>query len=307
MAKQKSLSRLLLLFFSISIAGLWSFTSLNLQDKTNPALDIWMLNVGQGESVLIREPSGKKILFDGGPNDSVLSELGSILPPWDRTIDLVILSHNHSDHIRGLISVFERYLVKELWISGAIHTTDDYRVFLQGVKDQKTSTKVVSYDSEACSEICPPLHPIGQTNFQIYHPLENMTGERPKNQHDATVIVKVSYGKESLLLTGDINTEHEEVLVKTCTLPKCDLSATALQVTHHGSADGSSNKFLKAVHPKIALIPVGLDNKFDHPRKETLDRLASFQIPIYRTDLNGRIHLKLDGKDLRLSCSNSNC
>ncbi|MBU6389782.1 MBL fold metallo-hydrolase, partial [Patescibacteria group bacterium] len=96
----------------------WSVLSVRPSYSSVPALDVWMLNVGQGESVLLREPHDKKILFDGGPDETVLSQLGSILPVWDRKINLVILSHNHSDHIDGLISVLERYQISEVWLSG---------------------------------------------------------------------------------------------------------------------------------------------------------------------------------------------
>lgn len=296
MPNQKSLKKLSLLFFSIILAIIWTFDSLQIPQTTSFTLNVWMLDVGQGESVLVKEPSGKTVLFDGGPDDSVLSEVGEILPPWDREIDLVVLSHNHSDHIRGLISVLERYTVKELWISGAVHTTDDYRAFLEVIKEKKIAPKIVYFTDEPCSEICPQPIPFGETTLQIYHPLENMTGELPKDQHDATVAVKITYKDESVFLTGDLNEGHEKDMIKACKPINCTLKADILQIPHHGSASGLSEDFLKAVSPTSALIPVGLDNKFHHPRQVILDRLTAAHIPIYRTDLDGQIHVQLDGE-----------
>jgi len=297
MNKKKSPLRFTLLFFCIILASWWSFSSLNPPESSSSSnLEAWVLDVGQGESVLLKDPSGKTLLFDGGPDDSVLNQLGEVLPPFDRTIDLAILSHNHSDHIRGLISVLERYDVKEVWISGAIHTTNDYQHFLEAIKDNHTPTKVVFFDKTACKAICPKPTPFGNLLLQVYHPMENMTGQRPNDQHDATVSVKVSYGQESLFLTGDLNEGHETDMMKACQPPTCSLAATILQVPHHGSDTGLSEAFLEAVHPSSAVIPVGLHNKFKHPRQIILDRLTTAQIPIYRTDLQSRIHMSI-GQD----------
>lgn len=301
MSEPKSIKKLSLLFFCILVAGIWSINSLRPHQNTIPTLDIWMLDVGQGESVLVREPGGKKLLFDGGPTDAVLSELGSILPPWDKTIDLVVLSHNHSDHIRGLISVLQRYTVKEIWISGAIHTTEEYRTFLEELKTHNLKPTISYFDSKKCTTICPTQTQFGEANLQVYHPLEDSTGIRPTDQHDATVMVKVSYSNSSLLLTGDIDEGHEQDIIRTCRPPICSLRATFLQIPHHGSATGLSPDFLKAVSPKVALIPVGADNKFNHPRQVILDRLDQAKIPTYRTDTQGRIHIAATSQNYSLS------
>lgn len=294
-----------LLFFSIILASWWTFTTLRPTFSPTPALDIWMLDVGQGESVLLREPSGKKILFDGGPSEAVLRELGNILPAWDRQIDLIIISHNHSDHLRGLISVIERYQVKEIWISGAIHTTDEYRALLEVIQAKQLKPRIVFFDPASCQTSCPPSEAVGQVRVQIYHPLEKMTGQRPQEQHDATVAAKFSFENQSVFLTGDLDEAHEKAILTACQPPVCSLQADVLQVPHHGSATGLNPAFLEAVSPKIALIPVGKDNPYDHPRQIILDRLQKSGIPIYRTDLDGRIRIILGKHSLRILTAKS--
>lgn len=270
----------------ILLIGGWSWYSLQPHYSSAPAMETWMLNVGQGESVLVREPSGKKLLFDGGPDDSVLSELGAILPPWDKQIDLVILSHPHSDHIRGLISVLQRYHVQEVWTSGATYDSADYKAWIAELARDHLTPKVT---------FAPFKTSFGKINLQAFHPLQDMEGQDPSQAHDATLSIKASYGSEDLFLTGDLNEEHEQAMVTDCQPPSCTLEAEVLQVPHHGSATGLTPDFLKAIHPTYALIPVGKNNKFKHPRPNILQELIDAHIPIFRTDLNERIHVVFSG------------
>jgi beta-lactamase superfamily II metal-dependent hydrolase len=130
MRKSTSFSLLALLFVAITI---WT---LALQ-KPDHKLHIYFLDIGQGDSIYIRTPSGNDILVDGGPNDKVLSQLSQVMPINDRTIDLVIATHNDSDHVGGLIPVLNNYKVNEVWINGAIHTTQTYFNLMAAIKKQK--------------------------------------------------------------------------------------------------------------------------------------------------------------------------
>lgn len=276
------------------VIGVWLINAL-LPHYRPGTLEVWMLNVGQGESVLAHEPSGKLLLYDGGPDDSVLQQLGAILPPWQRRINLVVLSHDHSDHITGLISVLERYQVDEIWTSGARYNSPEYYRFEAEIKARHIPQTFTYFHTEDCQSqpVCPlPIH-FGQTILQVYHPLKNMVGANPRQPHDATLSLKISFQNQSVFLTGDLNEEHEQDMLNGCQPPRCSLQSTVLQVPHHGSATGLLPSFLAAVSPKDALIPVGLHNKFHHPRAETLAKLSAANIPYWRTDLNGRIHLIL--------------
>ena len=251
---------------------------------TTPALDVWALSVGQGESVFLREAGGKKILFDGGPDDTVQSELASIMPIWDHHIDLVILSHNHLDHITGLLGVIKKYSISEVWISGATEPGDTYALWRKELQEEHIPTKIVYAHFK---------ENLGTLQLQVLHPTYSMDGVDPPNQHDATVVVKVTYAKESLLLTGDLDEGHEKDIIQHCLAPSCSLTADVLQIPHHGSATGLSPEFLQAVHPKAAFICVGQNNSYHHPRQEILERLNHAGVPFFRTDQDGQIHIVL--------------
>ena len=258
-----------------------------------PALDVWMLDVGQGESMLLREPGGQLLLYDGGPNDLVLSRLGNLLPPWQRHIDLVILSHTHVDHIRGLIDVLDRYRVGQVWVSGAFQRDGDYYAFTDAVAKSKTPVKTVWFNQKTCGltpETCPAASRFGKATIQIYHPLEDMQGMSPHDAHDATVSAMVRLNEQSVFLTGDLNEGHERDMLSACKPPFCSLQAGILQVPHHGSTSGLLPAFLAAVKPNEAWISVGQPNPYHHPRQEIIDRLKQADVPTYRTDRDGTIH-----------------
>jgi competence protein ComEC len=284
--------RKILVGILVLLIGGWGWYSFQPHYAQPPSMEAWMLDVGQGESVLVREPTGKKILFDGGPDDSVLEQLGTILPPWDKQIDLVILSHPHSDHIRGLISVLERYTVKEVWSSGTIYDSADYKAWMSQLMLHHLTAKAIT---------APFTEQFGNIILKTYHPLKDMTGQKPSQAHDGTLSIKLSFGTEDLFLTGDLNEEHEAEMVAQCQPPACDLEAEVLQIPHHGSATGLTPEFLQAVHPQYALIPVGKDNKFNHPRPNIIQELNDAHIPIFRTDLNQQIHLVFTGKTITVT------
>jgi len=276
----------------ITIAGWEAWTIL--PHYASQALEAWVLDVGQGESVLVREPSGKKLLFDGGPDDSVLNQLGAVLTPWDRSLDTIILSHNHTDHFFGLIGVLNRFKVGEIWLSGATSSSADFGAFQKTVIQSGVLVhRPIYFDAEHCSGTCPPIQHFGQANIQVYHPLQDMTGMNPTEQHDATISIKVSYANYSIFLAGDLNEQHEQDMLNACRAPLCHLASTILQIPHHGSATGLAPNFLGAIQPKYAVIPVGLHNTFHHPTPIILARLKDAHIPYFRTDTQGRIHIQL--------------
>lgn len=244
------------------------------------SLTLWMLDVGQGESVLVRTAEHKTILFDGGPDDAVLAELGSVLPTWQKHIDLVILSHPHADHITGLISVIDRYEVGEVWTSGAQYSSANVDAFHSILQKIKLVPHFVNSTT---------LSSLGDTTLQVIHPPPGLSGTSPAQPHDATISVMISERGHKIFLTGDLNTEHENQIVRDCPPRECSIQANVLQIPHHGSLTGLEPSFLSATSPNVSLIPVGIKNFFHHPRQEILSRLRDADIPIFRTDIDGRI------------------
>lgn len=260
--------------------------------RSKPQFELWVLDVGQGESVLVREPTGKTLLFDGGPSDQVLSELGAVLPVWQKDIDLIILSHLHADHIRGLISVLGKYTVHAVWYSGAHSDSSDTAAFLEAIRNEGLTPTTVHAGHDAM---------LGEARLAVRYPVRDMVGQDPSMEHDADVVVQVGVGTETVLLTGDLAENHEREMLRSCKAPDCSLASDVLQIPHHGSASGLIPEFLQTVHPTLAVIPVGLDNKFRHPRQEILDKLEKAAVPVRRTDLDGRIHIVFSPESLEVS------
>ncbi len=251
---------------------------------------LWMLDVGQGDALLIQTPHAQQILIDGGPTDQVLPQLGRHMPFWDRRIEMIILSHDHADHLAGLLPILERYQVDRVWMSGAIHTTPEYLHWVTLLRDKHISTDIVWAGKETT---------VDGVGLQVLFPLSDKTGIRPPNQHDATVVVRVDVADARILLTGDLEVAHERALLDAyCegspSPTACpELAANILKVPHHGSKSGSTADFLAAIRPSYALISAGARNSYGHPAPLTLQRLAAAQAKIFRTDQNGAVRVDI--------------
>lgn len=242
-------------------------------------LHIYFLDVGQGDATLVRTPTHENILIDGGPNDTVIQQLGKILPIWDRTIDLMVLTHPQADHLTGLLSVLERFNVEEI-----LATFDEY--------DTKTNQEWLNRTSGGKYKInyadAADDYYFGEVIWDTLSPLD-ARGYTGNDINENSIVARLIYGNYKVLLTGDINFSVENKLSNVY----ADLSADVLKVAHHGSRYASSLKFLRAVGPEAATISVG-KNKYGHPAPETLDRLDQIGASIYRTDLVGTVEVIFD-------------
>ena len=141
----------------------------------------------------------------------------------------------------------------------------------------------------------------GGAELDIYYPFKNFNGESLQNQHDANIVMRLKYGKNSVVLTGDAEKSAEyQILWEASKNPFFVLKSDVLKAGHHGSKTSSSPDFLKAVSPKWAVISVGAKNRYGHPHQEILDRLSAVVRKIFRTDLDGDIQMESDGKNLIL-------
>ncbi len=253
-------------------------------------LTVDFLDIGQGDAILLTTPHRQHILIDGGPDSTILSRLGEKMPLRERTIDLMVATHNHSDHITGLNQVLPRYTVKAMWISGAIHTTNEYSKLLETIKTRSVPTEVVWKGKTADMD---------GVHLEVLFPLESMEGQRPEDQHDATIVVRATYGQKSFLFTGDLNEGHEQKILDS----GATFQADVLKVPHHGSATGLLPAFLETIQPQYAVIQVGTKNPFGHPARKTLEKLQQAGVTTFRNDLNGTVTALTDGVVLQVKTS----
>jgi competence protein ComEC len=247
-------------------------------------LRVTVLDVGQGDAILIETPSGHRILVDGGPSPSaLLNALGEVLPAGSRRIDLVVLTHPQEDHVGGLPGVSERYDVRAAAFNGSGRELPSYRAWLDGLEADGTALTVLSAGQIARA---------GVVTIEVLGPPSRSIGGGADDPNNNSVVLRVTYGDISFLLTGDLAFEGEDSLLGSFG----DLRATVLKVGHHGSDGSSGADFLAAVSPEIAVISAGAGNGFGHPSPTTLLRLRD--TPIFRTDRNGNVRFETDGKRL---------
>jgi competence protein ComEC len=242
-------------------------------------------DVGQGSSIFLSAPNENQILIDGGPSDAVLAKLGEAMPVFDKKIELLVLTHPDSDHLSGLIEVLKRYTVSQILETGILDNTAEYKEW-NSLIAQKNIPVVFA-------QVGQIIKVADNLSVKILYPLGKISGQDfSKNTNQSSIIGKIYYGKNSILFTGDAEANAEAPLV----LSGADLKADILAVGHHGSKSSTSEEFLAAVAPQIAVIQVGVKNRYGHPAPETLEKLKS--INIFRTDLMG---------DINFSCNLEKC
>lgn len=254
-------------------------------------LHVSMLDVGQGESILIRTPEGQNIIVDAGPDaNSACVQLGKALPFWDRKIDLLILTQPQSDHISGAVQMMKLYDVAEIAVSSVHNDTALYGDLKNEIKSRPVKVLYLSAGQQIdlgggimLDIINPPLKPLKGTSDDI---------------NNNSVVLRLYWGDISFLLTSDICEEAERYLVEN----RVALSSDVLKVAHHGSRSSTSDSFLAVVNPSVAVISAGLNNRFGHPHQEIMDRLGEYlgRWRIFVTMDYGTVGFITDGKKLWL-------
>jgi len=258
---------------------------LNLE-QAHKNLEVIFLDIGQGDSELIKTPHGQNILIDGGPDSTVLKGLSKNLSWYDRTIDLIILTHPHDDHVTGLIDVLKRYNVKTILHTGVNHDSPSYYKFLELIKKNNIKIIIVKNKQKIT---------LGENSYiDILYPDKSFLNQDVKNLNNTSIVAKLIYKKNSFLFTGDIEKETEKYLVNN----SINFKADVLKVAHHGSDTSSTLSFLKKANFGIAVISSGKDNDFGFPSRRVLMRLKKQGTKIFRTDLRGDIRLISDGKKI---------
>ncbi|OGY47286.1 MAG: hypothetical protein A3J62_02650 [Candidatus Buchananbacteria bacterium RIFCSPHIGHO2_02_FULL_38_8] len=245
-----------------------------------------VFDVGQGDAILTRTARGQNILIDGGSDNTVIYKLGEYLPFYERKIDLVILTHPHADHVTGLVEVLKRYKVKNIFLTGVIYNESGYQAFINLIRQEDINFKIIDEPQRVILD--------HETELIILFPDQSFLDQEVKNLNNTSIVAKLIYQNNLIILTGDF--EHEEELVS----GNWGLLADILKVGHHGSDTANSLEFLAAVKPAWAIISVGENNKFGHPHQQTIDYLSRLGSKILRTDQDGDVCFRLDGENMVL-------
>lgn len=250
----------------------------------NQNLRIVFLDVGQGDAILISQGE-KQILIDGGiSGQKLLEKLGEYVPFWDRKIEVVMVTHPDADHLSGLVDVLKNYTVDQAIESGAKSQSQVFSTFEKLIEEKKVEKQITRRGMK--------IKLSDEAELEIFSPTDAVVDKLKDDTNSASIVAKLTYGKNSFLFTGDLPLETENQLVA-AELP---LKAQVLKVSHHGSKSATSANFLELVHPSDAIISVGKDNRYGHPTAEILDRLRNQKIKILRTDESG---------DVIYDCANS--
>lgn len=254
-------------------------------------LEVNFFNVGQGDAFFIETPKGHQILIDGGPGSAIIEKLSREMSFWDRTIDLIILTHPEKDHLAGLIEVLKRYKVENILWTGVVRDTAEYREWKKLIEEERAKIFI----AQTGQKIIVPTKP-GNVVLDIFYPFENLEGQFFKNSNDTSIVSKLVFGENSFLFTGDACYKTEGELID----GGVNGDADVLKIGHHGSKTSTSGEFLKMVSPQIAVISAGKGNSYGHPHKEVLEVLAKYGIRILRTDELGDIKILSDGKNFKI-------
>jgi len=254
-------------------------------------LHVAFLDIGQGDAILITTPAGQQILVDGGPDPRALtSALGRQMPFWDRSIDLLVMTHPDEDHIGGLAEALTRFRVKgwveAYWPQG--NPVDSTYTACLELLAKAGVPRRVAWQGDS-------LQLSAGLSLEVLHPPAGATPQREGNLNNHSLVLHLRQSEASFLLTGDVEAEGEQLLVHSGQA----LAADVLKVAHHGSGHSSTIPFLKAVAPSYAVISVGAGNRFGHPDPGVLTRLEQAgATAVLRTDEHGTIEFVTDGSRL---------
>src|SRR3989338_2316382 len=233
--------------------------------NSNRKFTFAMLDVGQGDALFIESPTGTQILVDGGPPRKILSQLSRVMSPFDRHIDAVIITNPDQDHIGGFLDVLKVYKIDGVFESDAENDSKIYQNLKAEIKNKNIPEILAKKEMR--------LDIGGGAVIDILFPDRDVSSW---TNNDGSIVAKLSYGTNSIMLTGDSTTLTEKIILEENSKQK--LKSTILKVGHHGSRTSTSYDFVKAVSPTYALISDGKNNKYGHPHQDTLDTLTKFVI-----------------------------
>ncbi|MFH1536217.1 MAG: MBL fold metallo-hydrolase [Patescibacteria group bacterium] len=262
------------------LGGIFLFELSRFNDEK---LHVFFCDVGQGDGIYIRSPKGIDIIVDGGPDDKILSCLSNHMPFWDRTIEVVFLTHPHEDHLIGLISVLKRYSVLSFYTENISSKTPAYQELIKTLGQKKIVRKNLAAGDRILLK--------DGVSFLIIWPSYSFQSISTENididANSFSLVELLTYKNFTTLLTGDaasFDIAHIGGVID------------VLKVPHHGSKQNLDKVALQILRPKLAVISVAKNNRYGLPAKETVDLLNQLGIKTFRTDQDGEVEIVSDGQ-----------
>jgi competence protein ComEC len=278
--RNRTLKLGIFLFLVILNIAIWHTLSFSHQFLT-----VSFLNVGQGDGIYIKAPNKTELVIDGGPDQTLLSELGRVRPFFDRSIDMIIVTNPDKDHYAGFIDMLDRIDTTALLEPGTNSSTPTYYAFKQKVKAKQIKELVVKRGDVIM------LDEKNNIFLEVLFP-DRDASDMPSNE--GSLVMRLVYGQTCIMLQGDSVSDIEEYLLS-IESSKDNMKCQILKAGHHGSRTSTSHKYVQAISPEFAIISSGKDNRYGHPHQEVLETLRNNNVSVLRIDQEGRITFLSDG------------
>jgi competence protein ComEC len=284
--KNKFLNYILIILICLNLVITFEF----FQFRTGK-LEIYILDIGQGDSILIKTPENRWGLIDGGPDSAVLIEVDEVISPFTDTLEFMIFTHGDDDHIDGLNDLMRRYSVNYAFIHKVNKSTETY---------QESKNLILEKEIKNFGLFDANDFEVDGVEFNILWPEDGSVPYSAENVNNTSISVEIIYKDFEFIGMGDLEEKEELEAIKNVK----SVSVDFLKVSHHGSNTSTSDELLSLMKPKVALISAAEDNKFGHPTKRVLELLEKFNIVIFRTDTNGRIKVSTNGSSAEIKAEN---
>ena len=252
--------------------------SVKLQDNVN--LEVYFLDVGQADSILIKLED-EYMLIDAGNNEDGVKLVNYFNELGIKEFKYVFGTHPHEDHIGGMDDIINNFKIDNYYMPDKITTTKTFEDVLDALINNNLQYTILEKGDE---------FNLSSANFKVIY-----AGDETNDINDSSIVLKLTYGNNSFLLTGDATSNVEKTLLND------NIKSDVLKVAHHGSNYSSTDEFLDVVSPKYAVISVGKNNSYNHPTNSTLKKLNDRNIKLYRTDLDGTIKFTSDGENITIT------